>query len=490
MKLSEFATPIDTELYQARFPELPFTEFGSTRLTVSQVGFGCYRVHQQDAAHHQALAVAITSGINLIDTSTNYTDGSAEHLVGQVLSELSQLGQADRQQIVIITKAGYIQGQNLVLVKERETAGNPYPEVVSLSEDLAHCISPEFLHDQLTLSLDRIGLATIDGLLLHNPDYFLAHVHSQGVPLEEARDQYYDRIRRAFVHLESEVAADRIQFYGVSSNTFPLEASHPEFTSLTRLLEIAQSVSPDHHFKVIQLPFNLLETGAALTLNQPGKRSVLQAAADAQLAVMINRPLNAIVNQQLVRLAHFSPDQMIPQEEIQRKLVALQGIELQLKDRFSLAEDAPLLMGPALLGNWQSFSGPDRWKEVLLYYILPRIEAGLSQLPMTLPEADDVLVQRFLAELNTVCELISEYYKYHANRLSDRLSQTVSAADPDWAIDAPLSQKAVHALRSTAGVTTVLVGMRQRSYVEDILAELHRPISIRDRQLSWERLVI
>jgi hypothetical protein len=47
---------------------------------------------------------------------------------------------------------------------------------------------------------------------------------------------------------------------------------------------------------------------------------------------------------------------------------------------------------------------------------------------------------------------------------------------------------AVRALRSTAGISCVLVGMRRTPYVDDILAELATPVARKDRRASWRKL--
>jgi maleate cis-trans isomerase len=47
---------------------------------------------------------------------------------------------------------------------------------------------------------------------------------------------------------------------------------------------------------------------------------------------------------------------------------------------------------------------------------------------------------------------------------------------------------ALRALRSTLGITTVLVGMRQESYVDDVMEELGRPVSTKDRAEFWRKL--
>ncbi|MEJ2749260.1 MAG: hypothetical protein P8183_15345, partial [Anaerolineae bacterium] len=113
-------------------------------------------------------------------------------------------------------------------------------------------------------------------------------------PLAEARQEYERRIKLAFAYLETEVGHGRIQYYGISSNTFPVPASDPKFTSLANVWAIAGEMghrltrintdkaeeesapsaksvdsASDHHFRVVQMPLNLLETGAVTEQNQP-----------------------------------------------------------------------------------------------------------------------------------------------------------------------------------------------------------------------------
>jgi len=120
---------------------------------------------------------------------------------------------------------------------------------------------------------------------------------------DAARRNIFIAFVRRFDHLESEVVQGRIRWYGVSSNTFPAAQTDSEFTALSALWEMAEDIHPDHHFRIIQFPMNLLETGAVLVANQPGSKTVLEFADDHFLAVMINRPLNAFSGNALVRLA-------------------------------------------------------------------------------------------------------------------------------------------------------------------------------------------
>jgi len=70
----------------------------------------------------------------------------------------------------------------------------------------------------------------------------------------------------------------------------------------------------------------------------------------------------------------------------------------------------------------------------------------------------------------------------------EAITAALAAADPDWGGNTSLSQLAVRALRSTAGISCVLVGMRRTPYVDDILAELATPVARKDRRTSWRKL--
>src|SRR4029079_9602075 len=131
---------------------------------------GGYRTGRSDPSHRAALRAALAGGVNLIDTSSNYMLGASERLIGEVLAE----GASPRDALVVVTKIGYLQGPNLELAVQREAEGRPFPDMVKYADGVWHCISPEFLADQLERALERLGLSTIDVLLLHNPEYFLS----------------------------------------------------------------------------------------------------------------------------------------------------------------------------------------------------------------------------------------------------------------------------------------------------------------------------
>ncbi|MGE0324148.1 MAG: aldo/keto reductase [Polyangiaceae bacterium] len=482
----------------------------SSELRVSRLGFGGYRVDQGHPGHRMALLRALQSGINLIDTSTNYTGGQSEELVGSALSELHAQGVVKREAVVVVSKVGYVQGPNLDKAKQRIQQGKPYPDMVEYSDDCWHCLHPEWIEDQLTDSLARLGLETLDVYLLHNPEYFLSHAAETGraqTPdqLSETREAFYARVTQAFEQLEREVRRGRIAAYGVSSNTLVREADHPEATNLGRLLECAEKAAQNvlkrtsNHFRVIQLPFNLVEAGAALTLNHQGAsgaESVLSAAQHAGLEVLVNRPLNAITDGGLLRLAE-PPAQILEENTVALPAAQSRVAGLEQEYRRNFAPDLRAPKGsplkPESFFNWAELLGVLHgntldeskigsliaWHDLEQRVIARETGRYLSALDNAFAgqrgEAWREWRGRYVRALD---EYISALRQQAAAASARSLKPVVEALARAGAPRRPVSQLALGTLLATAGVTSVLVGMRQEEYVDDALESARQPLNI------------
>jgi uncharacterized protein YyaL (SSP411 family)/aryl-alcohol dehydrogenase-like predicted oxidoreductase len=486
------ATPEGTAGYVARSgaARSGYALLGSTGLLCSRFGFGGYRVDDETAEHHQALVRALTAGCNLIDTSTNYTDGGSESLVGEVLDELVREDVLRRDEIVVVSKVGYLQGENLALAQEREAAGRPFPDMVQYADGIWHCIHPEFLADQIDRSLGRLQLARLDVLLLHNPEYFLkdGHERSHGT-LEKRREEMDRRLKEAFAWLEGQVASGRLSFYGVSSNTCTKPAADPEHTSLTRMLELAREAGGEaHHFRVLQLPLNLLESEATREKNNgPGLgETVLETARRAGVGVLANRPLNAIAGEGMLRLAE---PPRLPAEvdfEMQRQKVA----ELEAEYRQAFAPYIRIGEGRAEAGDlfrWAEdladvparVAGLDHWDALEQQRILPQLVGIVRALdqalsgPLTQPWGE--WRERYFKELQG---LLGEIRRRAAEKTRERAQEVAAVIDPLLPAERrseSLSRKALWIVASTPGVSSVLVGMRRPPYVDDALGVLPWP---------------
>lgn len=498
--LSGYATPEATAAYAAAHPGIAYRPLDETGLLVSPAGFGGYRVDIHSQIFHEALALALRQGVNLVDTSANYAGGSSEALVGTVLRRLHDEGAVSREAVVVVSKGGYIQGQNYEISRQRQAAGRSWPDLVRYGPGLEHSIHPEFLEDQITRSLQRLQLATLDVYLLHNPEYYLSWAKREGQGLRAAREEYARRLRLAFAYLEEEVDRGRVRWYGVSSNTFPAPATDPDHTSLAGLWAMAQEIRAGHHFRVVQLPMNLLEPGAAVEANQPAGESVLAFARAHGLAVLTNRPLNAIYRGQMQRLADVPVEAAPDLEGVEEAISRLQRREEKFGGEILPALPAPESMAQQLLAlftvgqllaqNWRRFGSYQQWLEVQTQILVPRAQSGIDYLSRqeTLPPEAGRWLQKYVRALNEALQAISHVYQAEGSAEAQAIREQVAALDADWAEAPSLSQMALRALRSTAGVTSVLVGMRHESYVEDVLAELRRPVAVRERAEAWQAL--
>lgn len=493
-----YATPEATAEWAGIHGRIDYRHLGGGGLQVSAAGFGGYRITAGNAVHDRALRRALSAGINLIDTSANYADGKSEMLVGEVLQALVAEGRLRREQVVVVSKVGYLQGSNLEIADRRKKQGRGFPEQVPYAEGLKHCIHPEFLEDQLDRSLRRLGLDCLDVYLLHNPEYYLGWAQKQSIARSAARKEYYRRIEAAFRHLEREVDRGRIRTYGVSSNTLPAEAEDPQFTCLDTLRQIARSISSGNRFQVIQFPLNLLEPGAVIHPNQPDGRSLLAAAREAELGVLINRPLNAIRGQGLMRLADIAEAEPMSTEQVRDRIAALiesEGeLEAEVDARLDLPDDLrsrlqqQMAVGNSLAEHWRDFGDWQRWEQVKQHHLAPRVAGALEFLQRQGSGVPSDRIRNHGQKLEAVFQAVDSIYLAAQQQAIAAIRRAAARADADWDRPIPTSRLALRALRSTAGVTTVLVGMRRESYVEDVLAEIREPVEVRERTESWGRL--
>ena len=490
------ATPEGTSRYMtkqidAKMPAGAFSTFGRTGLKASRLGFGTYRVTTKHSAHSEALLKAISSGTNVIDTSTNYGDGDAERCIGNVLHELFEKKVVNRDEIIVISKVGYVQGSNLELMKRREQKGSPYADVVKYMDNCWHCIHPDFINDQLENSLARLQIEKLDVFLLHNPEYYLMDAvnHHPDMRIDQIRDIFYDRIKRAFRKLEDLVTAKKIGHYGVSSNTFGKGLHEFDHTNVEKMWEIACNIGKDrsnnpyqHHFSIVQMPINLLESEPLLTENNDDGKTAVAFAHEKELCVLANRPLNAIQGNQMIRLADLKVKKVDISPQRQMKIVVM--LEEEFVERIGSKIDAKGELKPDKFFVWghelskaslKSF-GLEQWKQIEFEVIRPQIsylsQAMDLQLKGELTEAWNDWRDRYVPNLIKLLESIREDFSKRSAKQIKGIGNNLDAHLPKTMHKLPLSQKALATVIHTEGVTCVLNGMRTPEYVADSISAL------------------
>jgi aryl-alcohol dehydrogenase-like predicted oxidoreductase len=295
--LPRLATPEGTSRYAARFTDRAaaghFREQASTKLRLSSIGIGTYLGEPDaatDAGYTAAVIAAVEGGINVLDTAINYRFQRSERSIGASIRALAEKGFA-REELILCTKAGFLtpDGEmpadaNDYFVREYLKPGIFRPEDIAAD---CHCMAPSYLADQLARSLRNLGVESIDVFYLHNPETQLADV---------SRDEFLRRIEAAFEFLEGEVRDGKIGAYGLATwNGFRQERRAKDYLSLEEILAVARTVAGDgHHFRFVQLPFNLAMSEALTLVNQTmdGRQgSALQAARALGITVISSATL-------------------------------------------------------------------------------------------------------------------------------------------------------------------------------------------------------
>jgi hypothetical protein len=198
----------------------------------------------------------------------------------------------------------------------------------------------------------------------------------------------------------------------------------------------------------------------------------------------VNRPLNAVVGRGTVRLADFpTPSPGL----LERELAAVGELEeeyrteIASKLRVKQDSDRPedfLRWAQQLAGVRERISGVTYWEQVewQVRGLTARVVHALDQ---GLAGETGERWRGFRDRYRPALERLLGAFRADAAGRSQRESRAVAAAlDPVLPGErrgAPLSQKALWVVASTAGVSVVLVGMRRPTYVEDATAILDWP---------------
>ncbi len=334
-----FATLEGTAAYKARFVKEPATDLLRTlgsvpelypghfrlknNLWFSSIGIGSYLGEpdaETDRLYQEALKEALLSGINVIDSAINYRCQQSERAFGKALCELIREGKIKREEVIVCTKGGFIPFDGDYPADSGNYIKKTYVETGILKpDDLAqgcHAMSPSYLEDQLQRSLTNLGLETIDIYYLHNPETQLEDID---------RPAFLGRMRRAFEWFEKKVVEGKIQMYGTATwSGYRVPREEAAHLSMEELTVIAREAGgPSHHFKSVQLPFNLAMPEAWILPNQSFGGNLIPFLGVAEKygmtvvgsASLLQAKLTRPLPEQLVR--YFKPLQKSSQQSLQ-----------------------------------------------------------------------------------------------------------------------------------------------------------------------------
>lgn len=227
-------------------------QVGTTTLSVPPLGFGAAhlggmfgRVPGEIA--HQTLAAAWEGGVRLFDTAPYYGRGLSEHRVGNFLID------KPRDEFILTTKVGrYFRRPNNPKSFERAPWGG------GLNMEIVWDYSYDGIMRAYEQSLLRLGLDTIDALLIHDPE----------ASLGEGGPSIDDLARTGIKALEELKRSGQIKAIGMGLNA-------------TESIErFAKRVPLD--FLIVAMPYTLLDQSALA--------SGLKYCTDNAMSVVIGAP--------------------------------------------------------------------------------------------------------------------------------------------------------------------------------------------------------
>ncbi len=295
MLIPGYATTDGTARFRQRFESrLPGNYREVQGLWVSSIGMGTYLgepTATQDALYRQAITHAVENGVNVVDSAINYRHQRSERSIAQALSALIAEGKVQRDEIIIATKGGFLTFDGKMPEDPsayfQETLIDP--GLIRVEDVVAGChvMTPKYLEHEIDMSRENLGVQTLDLYYVHNPE-----IQLNQVSLEE----FYRRLRAAFTALEKAVADGRIRMYGTATwNAYRVGPDSREAVSLSDVLRVAEEAGgKGHHFRAIQLPFNMAmrEALTASTQRLDGKPvPVLQVARVNGLMVFASASL-------------------------------------------------------------------------------------------------------------------------------------------------------------------------------------------------------
>ncbi len=258
-------------------------------LKLSEIGIGTYLGNLDEETnknYKETIKKGIELGINVIDTAINYRDMESERVIAEVLSNIN------RKDVILSTKGGYFPKDSRVKINDitRYLKENFIDKNIVKPEDITpygNILSPTYIDWSFEKSLENLNTDYIDVYFLHNPEDQLTIV---------SKEKFYRKLWTVFRLLEGKVAEGKLRYYGLATwNGFRVLPDHTQYLNLLDIYNIANEVGGDnHHFRFIQLPYNIAMLEAYKLKNQNYNNqslSTLELAEKLGIYTYISAPL-------------------------------------------------------------------------------------------------------------------------------------------------------------------------------------------------------
>jgi aryl-alcohol dehydrogenase-like predicted oxidoreductase len=374
---------------------------------MAKFAFGTQRISEFNPLHIQALKEAIKSGVDLIDTSSDYMNSSSHRAIAIAFRELEK---DEIKNIKIVSKFTYKEDGDI--------------------------------SKKLKITLNELNQENIECFMLHNLELYLLDAISKEINKDDRLDGMNKIVYKVFFELENEIKNGQINSYGISSENFSLNHSLDEFLPYEDLISIANIASQDagnkqNSFKYIEFPLNLLE--------KDGLKCALWAKENS-LTTLSSRPLNAIYNQKIYRLAEY--DESDEYYTYLNEVLDLCDNDI-LKPLYNLFEE--------LDSSKHKFTSVYDYDSFLYTQAIILIKEKIELLDN---ENQNTL-------LNYIELFLNEYREMVAYECSLKTKKVLNKYFEDCTL--PMQKCSLKFLQKQNNIDYILVGMRKPSYVAEVL---------------------
>jgi len=178
MSVPGTATPQHTQqfLQNSQFPLLKLPE---TDVWVSARGV---RAMADSVDPEQLFLHILQQGINLWEFASSWGNGEPEFQFGQLLVEQIVQGKLNRESLFIMGRLGALDHDTKQWLETRAAQKRPIKEVFTDNAGRQFSIHPKVLEQQLSHSLARLQIDTLDFVALENPPVFTTDLHDPHAP--------------------------------------------------------------------------------------------------------------------------------------------------------------------------------------------------------------------------------------------------------------------------------------------------------------------
>ena len=218
---------------------------------LSEIGIGTYLGdldEETDRRYYETMVLGVKRGINVIDTAINYRYMKSERVIAKVIEEVG------RDKVFVSTKGGYVpfdadakEDPKIFFEENFLKRGLIDPNEMTPQ---GHYLGGEFINWCFEKSKENLKTDLIDLYFIHNPEEQL---------LFTERDKFYQKLEECFSVLEERVKDGELRFYGLATwHGFRIPRGARQHLDLVEILSVAEKVGgKEHHFRFIQLPYNL-----------------------------------------------------------------------------------------------------------------------------------------------------------------------------------------------------------------------------------------